>query len=74
MQESAHEMGLALTSICMSKSRFNATLRNVQAVGLPVDAFRTEATHQVRKQGSAVSGDDSNMERVTDKLQIYMRK
>ena len=37
--ESAHEMGLALKPIQMFKSRFNATLRDGQAVGLPVDAF-----------------------------------
>jgi len=58
----------------LSKSRFNATLRDGQAVRLPVDAFRSEAIHQVRKRGCAVSGDNLNTERVTDKLQIKLEK
>ena len=66
--------GCSHAPIHLSKSRFNATLRDGQAVRLPVDAFRSEAIHQVRKRGCAVSGDNLNTERVTDKLQIKLGK
>ena len=62
--------GSAHAPIHMSKSRFNATLRDVQADGLLVDTSRSEAIHQLRTRGCAVSGDDSNTEGVTNKLQI----
>jgi len=63
----------ALAPIRMAKSRFNATLRDGQAVGFPFDTFRSEAIHRVRKRGCAVSGDDANTEGVKDKLQIQLR-
>jgi len=49
--EPTHGMDLTLTTIRMNESRFNATLRDGQAVGLPVDAFPSKAILQVRKQG-----------------------
>ena len=67
-------IGPAHQPICMSESRFNATLRDGLADGLPVDAFPSGWIHEVRKRGCAVSGDDSTTERVTDKLQIQLRK
>ena len=38
-RESARRAGPAFAMIHISNSRFNATLRNDQAVGLTVDAF-----------------------------------
>jgi hypothetical protein len=42
MQESVRRTGPALAPFCMSISRFNATLRDGDAVGLRVDAIPKE--------------------------------
>ena len=72
LRESARRTGPALGSFRMSESRFNATLRDGQAVGLPVDAFPSGWVHRVWKRGCAFSGEDTNTEQVTNKLQIQL--
>jgi len=58
----------------MSKPHFNATLRDGQVDGLPVDAIPAGRIPCMPEQGCAVSVDDSNTMRVTNKLQIQMKK
>ena len=73
-RESARRTGQAFAMIHISNSRFNATLRDDQAVRLTVDAFPSGRNHEVRKRGCAVSVNDMNTERNTDWLQIRLKK
>jgi hypothetical protein len=66
-----HQSGFSL--LPYARSRYNATLHDGQVVGLPVDAFPYGGSYEVRKRGCAVSGNDSYIERLTDKLQIHMK-